>query len=165
VPDSRGRQTALHELRRRGIEISAAALTYFSPYPASKVKRFGEYRRNKHLISWGFFKVVAAGSTQDANALESLQRGPNFRNGRDLPSVRASSLRVFSSSLSVRGQGLGELLPQNAIKRALQARSTLGVHAVLVEAKNAAAEGFYRKYGFRLCDPKSRQLYLPLGAE
>src|ERR1700731_4236991 len=29
-------------------------------------------------------QVVAAGSTQDANALESLQRGPNFRNGRDL---------------------------------------------------------------------------------
>jgi hypothetical protein len=34
-----------------------------------------------------------------------------------------------------------------------------------VEAKDSAAEAFYRKYGFRLCDPKSRQLYLPLGAE
>ena len=29
-------------------------------------------------------QVVSAGSTQDANALESLQRGPNLRNGRDL---------------------------------------------------------------------------------
>ena len=47
----------------------------------------------------------------------------------------------------------------------MQARNTLGVHAVLVEAKNSAAETFYRKYGFRLCDPKHRQLYLPLGAE
>ena len=35
---------------------------------------------------------------------------------------------------------------------ALQARNTLGVHAALVEAKNSAAEGFYRKYSFRLCD-------------
>ena len=34
---------ALHELRRRGIEISAADLAYFSPYPTSRVKRFGEY--------------------------------------------------------------------------------------------------------------------------
>jgi hypothetical protein len=56
-------------------------------------------------------------------------------------------------------------LLQNAIRRTLQARETLGVHAVLVEAKNSAAEGFYRKYGFRLCDSKSRQLYLPLGVE
>ena len=34
---------ALHELRRQGIEIPTEDLTYFSPYPTSKVKRFGEY--------------------------------------------------------------------------------------------------------------------------
>ena len=71
----------------------------------------------------------------------------------------------LATSLSVRRQGLGELLLQNAIKRVLQARTTLGVHAVLVEAKNSAAEGFYHKYGFRLCDSKkSDSLILPLGA-
>ena len=79
-----------------------------------------------------------------------------------VPAVRTGR---FATAVSVRGQGLGELLLQNAIKRILQARNTLGVHAVVVEAKNPVAEGFYRKYGFRLCDPKSRQLYLPLGAE
>jgi GNAT superfamily N-acetyltransferase len=79
-----------------------------------------------------------------------------------IPAVRIGRL---ATSLSVPGQGLGELLLQNAIKRALQARNTIGVHAVLVEAKNSAAEEFYRKYGFRLCDPKSKQPYLPLGAE
>jgi hypothetical protein len=41
----------------------------------------------------------------------------------------------------------------------------LGVHAVVVEAKDSAAKGFYRKFGLRLCDPKSRQQYLPLGGE
>jgi len=34
---------ALHELRRRGVEVSAADLAYFSPYPTSRLKRFGEY--------------------------------------------------------------------------------------------------------------------------
>jgi hypothetical protein len=34
---------ALHELRVRGIEILAKDLAYFSPYPTSKVKRFGQY--------------------------------------------------------------------------------------------------------------------------
>jgi predicted GNAT family N-acyltransferase len=71
----------------------------------------------------------------------------------------------LATSVSVRGQGLGELLLQNAIKRILRTRNTLGVHVVVVEAKDSAAEAFYRKYGFRLCDQKSRQLYLPLGVE
>jgi predicted GNAT family N-acyltransferase len=69
------------------------------------------------------------------------------------------------SSRAVRKQGLGELLRQNAIKRILRTRNTLGIYAVVVEAKDAAAEAFYRKYGFRLCDLESKQLYLPLGAE
>jgi len=37
---------ALHELRRRGIDIAAEDLAFFSPYPTSKVKRFGEYPRH-----------------------------------------------------------------------------------------------------------------------
>ena len=78
-----------------------------------------------------------------------------------IPAVRIGRL---AGSVSARGQGVGELLLQNAIKRVLQARSTLGVYAIVVEAKDAKAEAFYRKYGFRLCDSQSRQMYLPLGA-
>jgi predicted GNAT family N-acyltransferase len=78
-----------------------------------------------------------------------------------IPAVRIGRL---ASAASARGQGLGEMLLQNAIKRILGARSTLGVYAVVVEAKDASAEAFYRKYGFRLCDAHSHQLYLPLGA-
>ena len=51
------------------------------------------------------------------------------------------------------------------MKRTLAARHTLGVYAVVVEAKDAAAEAFYRKYGFRLCNAETRQLYLPLGRD
>ena len=79
-----------------------------------------------------------------------------------IPAVRIGRL---AAATSARGQGIGELLLQNAIKRILLTRNTLGVYAVVVEAKNAAAEGFYRKYGFRLCDSHTRQLYLPLGAD
>jgi predicted GNAT family N-acyltransferase len=78
-----------------------------------------------------------------------------------IPAVRIGRL---AAAASTRGQGLGALLLQNAIKRILQARSSLGVYAVVVEAKDASAEAFYCKYGFRLCDAKARQLYLPLGA-
>ncbi|HEX3951828.1 MAG TPA: GNAT family N-acetyltransferase [Steroidobacteraceae bacterium] len=86
---------------------------------------------------------------------------------KGLPAYPVPAVRIgrLATSISIRGQRLGELLLQNAIKRTLQARNLLGVHAVVVNAKSAAAEGFYRKYGFRLCDSKNRQLYLPLGAE
>lgn len=86
---------------------------------------------------------------------------------KGLPAYPVPAVRIgrLATSVSARGQGLGALLLQNALKRILQARNTLGVHAVIVEAKDLAAEEFYRKYGFRLCDPQSRQLYLPLGAE
>jgi predicted GNAT family N-acyltransferase len=86
---------------------------------------------------------------------------------KGLPAYPVPAVRIgrLATSVSVRGQRLGELLLQNAIKRILQTRNSLGVHAVVVEAKDSTAEGFYRKLGFRLCDPKSRQLYLPLGAD
>ncbi len=85
---------------------------------------------------------------------------------RGLPAYPIPAVRIgrLAAATSARGQGLGELLLQNAIKRILQLRATLGVYVVVVEAKDAAAEAFYRKYGFRLCDALSRQLYLPLGA-
>ncbi|MEI8299830.1 MAG: GNAT family N-acetyltransferase [Pseudomonadota bacterium] len=78
-----------------------------------------------------------------------------------IPAVRIGRL---AGAVSARRQGIGELLLQNAIKRILRARGTLGVFAVVVEAKDSAAEAFYRKYGFRLCDADARQFYLPLGA-
>jgi predicted GNAT family N-acyltransferase len=106
----------------------------------------------------GYYSLSAASVAFERLTEEDRKGLPAY----PVPAVRIGRL---ATSLSVRGQGLGELLLQNAIKRVLHARNTLGVHAVLVEAKSSAAERFYRKYGFRLCDPASRQLYLPLGAE
>ena len=112
-------------------------------------------RRSRIL---GYYSLSAA-SLAFERLTEADRKGlPEY----PVPAVRIGRL---ATSLSVHGQGSGELLLQNAIKRALQARNTLGVHAVLLEAKNSAAVGFYRKYGFRLCDSKSRRLYLSLGAD
>lgn len=82
-----------------------------------------------------------------------------------LPSYPIPAVRIgrLAASAAHRSQRPGELLLQNAIKRTLAARHTLGVYAMLVEAKDAAAENFYRKYGFRRFDESTRQLCLPLG--
>ena len=105
----------------------------------------------------GYYTLSAATLSFDT-LTESDRKGlPAY----PIPAVRIGRL---AGSVSARRQGIGELLLQNAIKRILQARGTLGVFAVVVESKDAAAEAFYRKYGFRLCDADTRQLYLPLGA-
>ena len=86
---------------------------------------------------------------------------------KDLPTYPIPAVRIgrLAASAAHRAQRLGELLLQNAIKRTVLARHTLGVYAVIVEAKDGSAEAFYRKYGFRLCNVQTRQLYLPLGRE
>jgi predicted GNAT family N-acyltransferase len=105
----------------------------------------------------GYYSLSAAALALDQLVDEDRKGLPAY----PIPAVRIGRLAV---ALSARGQRLGEVLLQNAIKRALNARTTLGVYAVVVEAKDSPAETFYRKYGFRLCDPHRRQLYLPLGA-
>jgi predicted GNAT family N-acyltransferase len=105
----------------------------------------------------GYYSLSAATLAFEGLSEADRKGLPTF----PIPAVRIGRL---AGAASIRGRGLGELLLQNAIKRILLARNTLGVYAVVVEAKDASAEAFYRKYGFRLCDVQTRQLYLPLGS-
>ena len=106
----------------------------------------------------GYYSLSAA-----ALAFEQLTDADR----KGLPSYPIPAVRIGRLAIARvhRGQRLGELLLANAVKRVLLTRTTLGVFALLVEAKDAPAEAFYRKYGFRLCDPQTRQFYLPLGHE
>jgi GNAT superfamily N-acetyltransferase len=76
-----------------------------------------------------------------------------------VPVVLLARLAVDQSS---QGMGLGERLLLDALQRALELSAGLGIHAVEVEALDAAAAAFYRKYGFipLLDDP--RHLHLPI---
>jgi predicted GNAT family N-acyltransferase len=49
---------------------------------------------------------------------------------------------------TMQGQGLGHELLVNALKRIREASQTIGVFAVVVDAKDASAKKFYEKYGF-----------------
>jgi GNAT superfamily N-acetyltransferase len=65
---------------------------------------------------------------------------------RRVPGIRLGRLAV---DRSVQGQGLGELLLMDAIKRAQLVLEHVGVNALFVDAKDTRAAAFYRKYGFR----------------
>jgi GNAT superfamily N-acetyltransferase len=77
----------------------------------------------------------------------------------DVPVILLARLAVDQSA---QGQGLGELLLIDALRRAAQIAEEVGVRAVEVDAIDGSAKNFYMKYGFvpLLDDP--RHLFLPM---
>jgi GNAT superfamily N-acetyltransferase len=61
----------------------------------------------------------------------------------------------------VRGQGVGEFLLADAIRRTLGAGRSIAVFAIVVEAKDEAAAAFYRSFGFIPFPMRPRRLFLP----
>ncbi|MDQ3801571.1 MAG: GNAT family N-acetyltransferase [Acidobacteriota bacterium] len=61
-----------------------------------------------------------------------------------------------------KGQGLGEILLVDALKRVSKIAEQLGIYAVEVVALSESAKNFYLKYGFKELQDNRFHLYLPL---
>jgi ribosomal protein S18 acetylase RimI-like enzyme len=82
---------------------------------------------------------------------------------RKLPrydAVPAALIGRLARDVRVRGQGFGELLLADAIRRILGAGSALAVFAIVVDAKDAAAAAFYEEFGFRSFPLRADRLFL-----
>lgn len=62
----------------------------------------------------------------------------------------------------VRGQGVGELLLADAVRRILAAAQALATYAIIVDAKDAAAADFYRHFGFEPFPDRPARMFLTL---
>jgi len=78
------------------------------------------------------------------------------------PLVPAFLLGRLAVRLDHQGRGLGEYLLINAVRRC--ASSEIRGWAVLVEATDEDAAGFYQGYGFRALPDNSLRLILPMSA-
>jgi len=85
---------------------------------------------------------LAAGSVEAADATERPTKG---QGQQAIPVVVLVRLAVDSSE---QGHGLGESMLFQALARSADAARPIGVRAVLVHAKDAAARSFYERYGF-----------------
>jgi GNAT superfamily N-acetyltransferase len=63
---------------------------------------------------------------------------------------------------SLQGQGLGELLLVDALKRSLNLSKSIGIFAVEVLAIDERAISFYGKYGFVSLLEDARHMFLPI---
>ncbi|KYC36890.1 GCN5 family acetyltransferase [Scytonema hofmannii PCC 7110] len=76
-----------------------------------------------------------------------------------LPSTLLGRLAV---DRTCQGQGIGELVLFDALKRSLEATEQVASVAVVVEAIDENAVRFYQKYGFRQFKEHLFKLYLPM---
>lgn len=78
-----------------------------------------------------------------------------------VPIARMGRLAVDNS---IKNKGLGKLLLVDAIKRVQAASRSVGVYALLVDAKDDAAKNFYKKYGFIELIDEPMTLFMPLAS-
>ncbi len=76
-----------------------------------------------------------------------------------LPAALIGRLAV---GLRYQAQGLGKCLLMDALMRAMSASVSIGIFAVVVDAKNDKAVSFYEKYGFEAFPDVSKRLFIPL---
>jgi len=126
-----------HELteflhRRALLEMEARASACFVLVPKDDPGRIA-----------GFYTLSAATVSLARLPLELTTELPKY------PNLPATLLGRLARDRNFRGAGLGDLLLVSALRRSLGSTSSVGSVAVVTDPKNAKAEDFYRKYGFR----------------
>ena len=102
----------------------------------------------------GYYTLAAAGVPLGELPESLVKRLPRY------PSVPVARLGRLAVDLAYRGRKLGGALVWDAAMRAL--RSEVAVAALVVDAKDEAAEAFYRHLGFVSLEGEGRRLVLPL---
>jgi ribosomal protein S18 acetylase RimI-like enzyme len=102
----------------------------------------------------GFYTLAAASIALSDLSPEIVGKLPRY------PVVPAALLGRLAVARNCKGIGLGGVLLVNAVLRA--ARAEMGVFAMLVDAKDEAAQRFYEHYGFTLMPGARHRLCLPI---
>jgi len=103
----------------------------------------------------GYYSLSAASFEKDELPPALAKRLPHYP-------VPAAILGRLAIDRAYQGQGLGEILLLDAIRRVIRASATLMVYAIIVDAKNDRVAAFYERYGFRAFASTGRRLFLPL---
>jgi ribosomal protein S18 acetylase RimI-like enzyme len=82
---------------------------------------------------------------------------------RKLPryaAIPAALIGGLARDRRARGRKVGDLLLADAVRRILGAGRSVGVFAIVVDAKDERAEEFYRTFGFERFPQQPRRLFL-----
>ena len=104
----------------------------------------------------GYYTLSASIVTVDALPSELAKKLPRY------PQLPVTLLGRLAVNQTQRGKGLGEFLLMDALHRSLQAADEIAAMAVIVDAKDAAAEAFYLHFGFQPLQQQPARLFLPM---
>lgn len=144
---------------RSGFTSGSAALDrYFRAQVSQDVRRriatcFVAVGREIDAIA-GYYTLTATSIALSALSPAVVKKLPRY------PVVPAALLGRLAEAQSHQGRGLGGVLLADALKRS--ARAELGVFAMVVDAKDEAAQKFYEHHGFTPLPGETRRLYLPI---
>ena len=102
----------------------------------------------------GFYSLSAFTLVLDSLPDDLARKLPRY------DAIAAALIGRLARCETVRGQGVGELLLADAIKRILAADATLAIFAVVVDAMSERAVEFYRSFGFVPLPDSPRRLFL-----
>ena len=104
----------------------------------------------------GYYTLSA--SLVNANELpDSLARKlPRY------PQLPVTLLGRLAVDQSMKGKGIGQFLLMDALRRSLEAAANIAAMAVVVDARDDAAEAFYRHFSFLPLHERPRHLFLPM---
>lgn len=103
----------------------------------------------------GFYTLSATAIGRESLPVEIIRKLPKY----PIPAVLLGRLAVDQT---MQGKKLGAFLLVNAMKRALLASSTIGMYALVVDAKNEKAKAFYQHFGFLPLVDQPMRLFIPL---
>jgi GNAT superfamily N-acetyltransferase len=104
----------------------------------------------------GFYTLSAAVIPARELPPELMKRLPRYG---QLPVTLLGRLAV---DRSVSGQGVGEFLLVDALRRSLEGAQQIAAMAVVVDAKDERAERFYRHFDFQPFQQTPLRLFLPM---
>lgn len=100
------------------------------------------------------YYTLSADSVDRILIPENLQKKLPYKN---LP---VTLLGRLARDSNYKGQGIGDLLLADALKRAYLASSTIGAWAVVADPINDKARAFYESFGFRSLE--SGRMFIPM---
>lgn len=98
----------------------------------------------------------------NAGSLDAAELPDRLRRRLPRYPVPVAVLGRLAVDISQQGRGLGAVLLADALKRVAQAAQVVAIHAVVVDALDARALGFYRRFGFIALPSQPFKLFLPL---
>jgi GNAT superfamily N-acetyltransferase len=102
----------------------------------------------------GFYSLSSYTLALDDLPADLARRLPRY------DAIPAARIGRLARDERVRGQGVGEVLLADAVRRILGAARSVAVFAIVVDAKDDTAAGFYRRFGFQPFPLQPRRLFL-----